>query len=505
MFKAKKAKSVLASTVAILVVCGSLCTSGLVAFAEPSTTSEDSTSYAADTDTPVSVAPPYSTNGDLFHSKDNDFISYEGGTGILTFKKSGFYELVYFDGVFNRVTGEYTDIKFTSLFDGKVYGSWDEVVNSDSFTEFEADSTFGLGTTRNYLLVYKASEDSEVEAYRVCADVSTPVAGGNISCSNTGNNTDISREFKFDVEFWGGNLLAIVFKRDGTEVDRITCGSGWGSPCSVTKSFYANGNYTAVAVVSGVNPACECSFTIEGLPNDMVVPVDNTEDTTPPAISYTVNPSSSNLALGEEVTVTIMTDEPTRIQFNGMQSDDWVTSWDFPVYINGTWKCVVADKSNNGNSCDITITNFGDGTTDYTESDNGNPLDSYDPDNFWEDVESEGVYNKDGDEVTNTLLRDTHNGRNAKGFNSRDTLPQTGMRVWRFGIGALLLAGGVLILTKIGIIGKKSDSTEEETEEYTPVVEPEDTTPPRERDILDEIFGDDTCNYSEEDSADERK
>ena len=143
----------------------------------------------------------------------------------------------------------------------------------------------------------------------------------------------------------------------------------------------------------------------------------------------------------------------------------------------------------------IDITNFGDGTTNYSApEEQGNPLEGHDPDEFWNDVDSEGAYDENGRRVRNERLRRTKNGsRVANPLMS--TLPQTGIKVWHLGLSLLLLAGGIVAVKKSGI-GKKGkseeDSSDEDSAEYTSILdeESEDDEYESERKTLNEILED---------------
>lgn len=535
-------KRALASTVSVLAVMGTMCLGSLnlSAFADSASatdTADTSTSIKADTsvvesDTSDTVSStssitedsassssfvdsvdeeptidptdvPVHTDGTLFYSRDNDYFSFVGADdphqNALQFKKAGYYDLVEYSVEHDLETGNYENLKLKSMIDGKDYASENKLKKADC-TRYSAGDRFIVGRRSAFLLLYKENSSDIPRIYLVITDKSGSETRGSISCTEvaTGENY---KEYEFTIQYGGTNacINSIDFSRDGEVFAMEQATSHWGSPCTFRRKFYAKGNYKVTAYFSGA-VCSSCSFTIgDGdIDDGAVVPTVDTEDATPPNISYSVSPNSTGLVVGSELIVTVTTDEPATINFNGMSSEDWVTSWDFPVYVNGSWLCVASDRNHNGNSLMIDVTNFGDGTTNYSAPEEpGNPLEGHDPDEFWNDVDSEGAYDENGRRVRNERLRRTKNGsRVANPLMS--TLPQTGIKVWHLGLSLLLLAGGIVAVKKSGI-GKKGKSEEDSSDEdstedteYKPILgeESEDDEYESERKTLNEILED---------------
>lgn len=101
---------------------------------------------------------------------------------------------------------------------------------------------------------------------------------------------------------------------------------------------------------------------------------DNTpKDTTPPTITFSELPKAGTVSRSEPVKITVYTDEPAFIYFNGQTSDDFVTEYTFEVTYNCQFTVSARDKSNNFGKKDIVIDFFqkpSSGTTlkDYLDS-----------------------------------------------------------------------------------------------------------------------------------------
>ena len=356
---------------------------------------------------------PVHTDGTLFYSRDNDYFSFVGADdphqNAVQFKKTGYYNLVEYSIEHDLITDKYENLKLKSIIDGTSYANEAELKKADG-KKYNSGDKFIVGRRGSYLLLYKAAKNETPKVYTIITDKSGSETRGSISCTKVATGENYV-EYEFTVQYRGTNacINSINFSRDGEVFDMEQATSRWGSPCTFRRKFYAKGSYEVTAYFSGA-VCSSCSFTIsDGDINDgAVVPTIHTEDSTPPKISYSVSPNSTGLLVGSEVKVTITTDEPATINFNGMSSEDNVTSWDFPVYTNGSWLAAASDKNHNCNSLMINVTNFGDGTTNYSAPEEpGNPLEGHDPDEFWNDVDSEGAYDENGRRVTNERLRRT--------------------------------------------------------------------------------------------------
>lgn len=442
-------------------------------------TSSISSSSAPDEDADVVSNPtevPVHTDGTLFYSRDNDYFSFVGADDphqdAVQFKKSGYYDLVEYSCEHDLTTGEYSNVKLKSILDGTSYANETKMKKAKG-TEYSAGDKFTVGRRGAYLLLYKASETDAPSVFIVVTDKSGTSASSTISCARTELGENYA-EYEFTIQYWGTNarINSVNFSKDGSVFSFEQSTKNWGSPCTFRKRFYANGTYEVTAFFNGGSNS-RCTFAISGIDEGAVIPTSDTEDSTPPRISYSVSPNATGLTAGRVVTVTVTTDEPAIINFNGMTSDNWVTSWDFPVYTNGSWLCAASDRDHNGNSTTIDVTNFGDGTTTYSEEDEpGNPLESHDPDEFWNDVDSDGAYGGDGRRVRNERLRRTRGSSKIANLMAT-TLPQTGIKVWHLGLSLLLLAGGIIAIKKSNKHDSTDTNTDETDEKYTPILDEE--------------------------------
>lgn len=93
------------------------------------------------------------------------------------------------------------------------------------------------------------------------------------------------------------------------------------------------------------------------------------KDTTPPVITFSELPKAGTTSLSKPEKITVYTDEPAQINFNGHVSNGYVTEFEVTVEYNATYYCTALDEAGNRSELNIDITCFKDNSGGLTIDD----------------------------------------------------------------------------------------------------------------------------------------
>lgn len=172
-------------------------------------------------------------------------------------------------------------------------------------------------------------------------------------------------------------------------------------------------------------------------------PDDDVYDVDSPVITYSDFPKSAS----DPVEITIFTDEPAVINFDGNVTKDYVTELKVTLEFNGTYYINAIDKAGNETETNLKVSFFDEGDDGDKETQKQPDVIWSDEnrDSYWEEIglggEDDG--NGDGDNGGDADSSGSNNGSSS----NENKLPQTGGRPLTYFIiiGSLLSVGGIAI------------------------------------------------------------
>lgn len=230
--------------------------------------------------------------------------------------------------------------------------------------------------------------------------------------------------------------------------------------------LYDNGNYT-LYMYDTFGVEASATFTVDCI-NENKQPDPDADKDDLPQMSYFLSTNDTGLSQSDSLVLTVTTDMACTIYGNGFTAQENTTSAEFQIFKNGVYKFFAVDPNTDATSeLSITITSFGDGSFDLPSddvSDNDNPVNPSNQDNYWQDLVENGNLSLDGNLIDLVSLNIDEDGNVTSKSNKSNpsdklgVLPQTGITSWVVAIGCSLFAiiAGTFLMFRKGIFKKLS-------------------------------------------------
>lgn len=299
--------------------------------------------------------------------------------------KSGYNYLIVYENTEGDISVEVTEQPNLTL--GSISDIADSMFQtSPSSADYnETNIKFNLGTAHVlvkdgkdtiYVGSFSSKNDIPVKdlSYNVLPKVTLSIK------SPTSDSAVIHAEYSLDDKFKSNvpNQAVIVSVELWTGDDckeRISVDS---DSTSTDFTVSSNGKYK-VKAITYISECMSDEIEVSGIKTS--TPEEDAEknaDTTAPKVTFSVFPDSALNNTSTELTM--YSDEPAILNFNGVSSNDYVTEMKFSVSENGEYNYQAQDKSGNTTSTTLKVEFFKDNT-----------LDDFDRDSFWDDPITSGL------------------------------------------------------------------------------------------------------------------
>ena len=399
----------------------------------------------------------------------NDFIEAKDGTYIVN--KEGYYLFLT-----DKHSDDNDSVTWYDALDKNSAGETDFTPLLSNFKKFGAGDELDFGEddiSVNYML-YKQSEGDVYTVYGLALSQKEedPYAD---NCMFYWEFTEASEDkavVHIKAEARGGANLSDYVLYLGDELygdlspdSDVTIPNGVSS-YEFDLPLYDNGNYT-LYMYDTFGVEASATFTVDCI-NESKQPDPDADKDDLPQMSYFLSTNDTGLSQSDSLVLTVTTDMACTIYGNGFTAQENTTSAEFQIFKNGVYKFFAVDPNTDATSeLSITITSFGDGSFDLPSddvSDNDNPVNPSNQDNYWQDLVENGNLSLDGNLIDLVSLNIDEDGNVTSKSNKSNpsdklgVLPQTGITSWVVAIGCSLFAiiAGTFLMFRKGIFKKLS-------------------------------------------------